>query len=55
MSLFEKIMSIYPDLTESDFLPTSGTILIQDNSDGKGPYIAKWENDHPQPTDDQLI
>lgn len=55
MSLFEKIMLIYPDLTESDFLPANGTILIQDDSDGKGPYIAKWENDYPRPTDEQLV
>jgi hypothetical protein len=54
MKLFEKIMSIYPDLTELDFLPAIGTILIQDDSDGKGPYIAEWENDHSQPTASQL-
>ena len=42
MNLFEKIKAIYPDLTEEDFLPISGTILLQDDSDGKGLYIAKW-------------
>ncbi len=55
MNLFEKIKAIYPDLTEEDFLPVSGTILLQDDSDGKGPYIAKWENDHNRPTDEQLV
>ena len=55
MNLFEKIMLIYPDLTELDFLPSSGTILLQDDSDGKGPYIAKWENERNRPTDEQLV
>ena len=55
MSLFEKITAIYPDLTENDFHPARGTILLEDASDGYGPYIAKWE--HPtlaQPSDADL-
>lgn len=27
---------------------------IQDDSDGKGPYIAAWNLDAPQPTKDEL-
>ena len=53
--LYEKILSIYPQLTEEDFLPPNGTILLQNDSDGRGDYIAKWE--HPtltKPTEDQL-
>ena len=55
MNLYDKIMSIYPVLTSEDFRPTTGTIWLQDNSDGKGDYIAKWE--HPtlaRPTDEEL-
>jgi hypothetical protein len=54
MTLFEKIKSIYPSLTDADFMP-SGTILLENNSDGKGDYIAKWE--HPtfaKPTNEEL-
>ena len=55
MTLYEKIISIYPTLTIDDFHPITGTILLQNNSDGKGDYIAKWE--HPtlaRPTNEQL-
>ena len=53
MTLYEKIKSIYPQLTDRDF--TFGTIILQNDSDGKGDYIAKWE--HPtltRPTQIQL-
>jgi len=55
MTLYEKIKAIYPDLTDTDFAPMRGTITLQNDSDGKGDYIAKWE--HPtlsRPTDEQL-
>jgi len=42
--MLEKIKTIYPELTEEDFSPR-GTIMLQNDSDGKGDYIAKWE--HP--------
>jgi hypothetical protein len=53
--MFEKITSIYPELTIADFHPNDGTITLQNDSDGKGDYIAKW--DHPtlaKPTDEEL-
>jgi hypothetical protein len=53
--LYEKIKSIYPELTDADFAPITGTILLQNNSDGKGDYIASWN--HPtlaKPTDEEL-
>ena len=53
--LLDKIKTIYPELTDRDFDPTLGTIRLQNDSDGKGDYIAKWE--HPtlaKPTDEQL-
>jgi hypothetical protein len=52
MTLYDKIMAIYPELQPQDFLDT---IRLQNDSDGKGDYIAKWE--HPtlaRPTDKQL-
>jgi hypothetical protein len=53
MTLYEKIISIYPALAIFDF--ATGAIILQNDSDGKGDYIAKWE--HPtlaQPTKEQL-
>ena len=50
--LYEKIKSLYPELTDTDFLTT---IRLQNDSDGKGDYIAEWN--HPtlkKPTDKQL-
>jgi hypothetical protein len=56
MALYDQILAVYPTLTPADFSPITGTIMLQDNSDGKGPYIAKWN--HPtlaEPTQAQLI
>jgi len=51
--IYQKIMQLYPALTNYDFAPIIGTIRIQ--NDGDGDYIAKWEHpDYPQPTDEQL-
>ena len=55
MTLYEKIKTLYPSLTEEDFVPTTGTIVLQNDSDGKGDYIKLWE--HPtlaKPTQEQL-
>jgi hypothetical protein len=55
MTLHKKIMALYSSLTIEDFIPSTGTILLQNDSDGKGDYIAKWE--HPtlaRPTDEEL-
>jgi len=55
MTLVEKIKTIYPELKREDFLLATGIILLQNDSDGKGDYIAKWN--HPtlaQPTKEQL-
>ena len=52
MTLPEKIMGLYPELTEKDFMTV---IRLQNDGDGKGDYIAKWE--HPtlaRPTEEQL-
>lgn len=52
MTLYEKIIALYPELTDRDFMTV---ITLQNDSDGRGDYIAKWE--HPTlhlPTDEQL-
>ena len=55
MTLSEKIKLIYSSLTDADFEPIKGTILLQNDSDGKGDYIAKWEHPTlPRPTDEEL-
>jgi hypothetical protein len=52
MSLYDKIMALYPSLTQQDFLTV---IILQNDSDGKGDYIAKWEHPTlPRPTDEEL-
>jgi hypothetical protein len=53
MSLYEKIIKIYPELIGYDFALKD--IMLKNDSDGKGDYIAKWE--HPtltKPTQEQL-
>ena len=53
--MYDKIKTIYPSLTDADFSPITGTILLQNDSDGKGDYIAKWEHPTlPKPTAEQL-
>lgn len=53
MTLYDKIITIYPSLTNEDFSFRSGTIILQ--NDGDGDYIKSWN--HPtlqQPTQEQL-
>jgi hypothetical protein len=53
MTLYEKVIALYPELIDFDFC--GDAITLQNDSDGKGDYIAKWE--HPtlaRPTEEQL-
>lgn len=55
MTLYDKILAVRPNLTADDFAPTTATIMLQNDSDGKGDYIKEWN--HPtetQPTQEQL-
>ena len=56
MSLKTKIKKVHSDLTDDDMNPfKGGTIVLQNNSDGKGDFIAEWN--HPslsKPTQSQL-
>jgi hypothetical protein len=51
-SLYERIKTLYPELTDRDFMTV---IRLQNDSDGKGDYIKSWS--HPtlaRPTPEQL-
>ena len=53
MSLYKKIIAIYPELANYDFADRD--IILQNDSDGKGDYIKEWN--HPtlaKPTDEEL-
>jgi hypothetical protein len=62
--LYEKIIALYPELAPtkdaegndiSNIAFKNLTIMLQNDGDGKGDYIAKWE--HPtlaKPTDEEL-
>ena len=55
MALYDKILTLRPNLTQDDFAPDTGTIMLQNDSDGKGDYIKEWN--HPtetQPTQEEL-
>ena len=55
MTLYEKIIALYPDLTGESFAPITGVIRLQNDSDGKGDYIAEWNHPTlPKPTAEQL-
>tara|TARA_R110000744_G_scaffold137634_1_gene248230 strand:+ start:507 stop:665 length:159 start_codon:yes stop_codon:yes gene_type:complete len=50
--LYDKIMGLYPELTQQYFLDV---IILQNDSDGNGDYIKEWN--HPtlaRPTDEEL-
>ncbi len=50
--LYDKIKTLYPQLVDSDFMTV---ITLQNDSDGRGDYIAKWDHPTlPRPTEEQL-
>lgn len=51
-TLYERIMALYPSLTQQDFLTV---ITLQNDSNGAGDYIKSWNHPSlPQPTQEQL-
>jgi len=57
MTLYEKIIALYPELTpkQNECGIFNKLIILQNDSDGKGDYIAKWEHPTlPKPTEEQL-
>ena len=47
MNTYEAIIAAYPELENADFL--SNGIWLQDDSDGKGVFIAEWNYSKPIP------
>ena len=53
--MYEKIISIYPELASLPYFEFAKFITLQNDSDGKGDYIKAWN--HPtlaKPTDEEL-
>jgi len=48
MELWEEIIEAYPEINPTDDFRALG-IYLQDDVDGNGAYIAKWEYDKPTP------
>ena len=48
MELWEKIIEAYPEIKPTDDFRKLGIVLV-DDSDGQGAYIAKWEYSKPLP------
>lgn len=48
MELWEQIIAAYPEINPTDNFQKLG-IWLQDDSDGQGAYIAKWEYSKPIP------
>ena len=49
MDLYAEITKAYPELTDADFRFNTGLILLRNDSDGAGDYIAKWDYSKPVP------
>ena len=53
MSLYEKIITLYPELQNYNF--ETEDITLQNDGDGRGDYIKKWNHSTlSKPTDEQL-
>ena len=48
MTIYEQIIAAYPELVELNNFPNE-LFLVQDDSDGQGAFIAKWEYSKPIP------
>jgi len=49
MALYEEIIAEFPELVDNINLDRVG-IVIQDDTDGQGDYIAKWDYLKPLPS-----
>jgi hypothetical protein len=48
MTVYETIIAAYPELENADLFGAG--IMLQDDSDGKGAFIAAWGYTKPLPT-----
>jgi len=54
MAQLSTTIKLYAEANGVSDVDFTKDVLLQDNSDGKGPYIKEWNLDIAQPTDDQL-
>ena len=47
MDLWKTILDAYPELKE--IVSPFGPVVLQDDADGEGAYIAKWDYSKPIP------
>jgi hypothetical protein len=47
MTIYETIVEAYPELSDADLFDLG--IVLQDDSDGLGAFIAKWDYSKPIP------
>ena len=48
MTIYETIVATYPELENASAF-VDGVITLQDDTDGQGVFIAKWEYTKPIP------
>lgn len=48
MELWQKIIEAYPEISATDNFRDLG-IILRDDSDGEGAYIAQWDYSKPLP------
>lgn len=48
MSLYDELVKALPELENSKAF-SNGTIVLQNDSDGEGDYIAEWNYSEPLP------
>ena len=49
MELWQQIIEAYPQLADNGYSAFTKEIILQDDSDGLGAYIAKWDYYKPIP------
>ena len=49
MSIFDKIIEAYPELAENQLKAFEQVIVLQDDADGNGVFIAQWNYEQPIP------
>jgi len=49
MSIFNTIIEAYPELAENELKAFEKVVVLQDDADGKGVYLAQWNYNKPKP------
>jgi hypothetical protein len=53
LTLYDKIIAAFPELTDKDFDSDFGVISLR--NDGEGDYISKWEYSEPLTSELQVF